>query len=226
MTLSPEQTRFELELSARAAELGLDLSAEQSKQLLSYLDLLNRWNRVYNLTAIHDARQAFTHHLLDCLAIIPALHRTLGHHPNIHLAQPLRLLDAGSGGGLPGIPLAVTHPNWSFTLVDTVQKKCAFLQQASVELKLRHVQVHHARLENLKLPPQHLIVSRAFASLRDFVHLTRHLLAPDGLWIAMKGKLPHDELDALPEGVICLETIALTVPSLPEERHLIILGQR
>lgn len=216
-------------LSELARELDLDLTPQQCNCLVDYISLLQRWNRVHNLTAISGAA-ALTHHLLDSLAIVRPLERALTQYANYPSApasrQPVHFLDAGAGAGLPGIPLAVARPHWRATLVDAVQKKCAFLQQARIELRLTNVTVHHARLESSGLPPHDLIVSRAFASLRDFVRVTQALLRPRGLWGAMKGRNPAAELADLPEGVEVLETITLRVPRLHGQRHLVILRQR
>lgn len=196
-------------LQSGLAELGLDLPAGAQQQLLAFRDLLLKWNKTYNLTALRDPQQAIAHHLLDSLAILPHV----GAGP---------LLDVGSGGGLPGIPLAIARPALSVSLVDTVQKKATFLQQAAIQLGLKNVSAHHARVETLD-GQYAQISSRAFADLRTFVELTRHLLAPDGCWLAMKGVRPTDELAALPADIAVQAVIPLTVPGLGAERHLIIL---
>ncbi|SPE32903.1 Ribosomal RNA small subunit methyltransferase G [Burkholderiales bacterium] len=211
-------------LGELAAELGLELTPQQCAALVAYAALLQRWNRVHNLTAIASGAQLLTHHLLDCLAIVRPLERALAQQASDHAsARPIRFLDAGAGAGLPGIPLAVARPHWHGTLVDAVEKKCAFLRQARLELHLANLTVRHARLESCALEPQELIVSRAFASLRDFVCLTRPLLRPDGLWAAMKGRKPLDEIADLPPGVELVDTITLRVPMLREQRHLVLL---
>ncbi len=198
-----------ISLAAGLAELGLALSAEQQNQLLAFRDLLLKWNKTYNLTALRDPVQAISHHLLDSLAILPHI----GTGP---------LLDVGSGGGLPGIPLAIAQPALAVTMVDTVQKKATFLQQAAIQLGLKNVAAHHARVE--QMAGQYAqISSRAFAEIGLFVSLTRHLLAPDGRWLAMKGVRPDDELKALPADITVEAIIPLTVPGLDAERHLIIL---
>ncbi|QLQ23759.1 MAG: 16S rRNA (guanine(527)-N(7))-methyltransferase RsmG [Dechloromonas sp.] len=196
-------------LAAGLAELGIALPAAAQRQLLAFRDLLLKWNRIYNLTALRDPDQAVPHHLLDSLAILPHV----GDGP---------LLDVGSGGGLPGIPLAIARPDLAITLVDTVQKKAAFLQQAAIELELKNVAVHHARVEEMR-GQYAQISSRAFAELARFVSLTRHLLAPGGRWLAMKGALPDGEFKALPAGGEVAAIIPLAVPGLDAERHLIIL---
>ncbi|MBS1198325.1 MAG: rRNA m(7)G-527 methyltransferase [Proteobacteria bacterium] len=196
-------------LSDGLAAMGLPYSPATEEKLLAYLGLLLKWNKTYNLTAVRDPEQGLTHHLLDSLAILPWLNES-------------NLLDVGSGGGLPGIPLAIVRPELAVTLVDAVQKKVSFLQQAVIELELPKVQAVHARVEALQ-GQFGQIVSRAFADLSDFVGLTRHLLAPDGCWLAMKGALPAAELSQLPAGIVAQEKVPLAVPGLKAERHLIIL---
>jgi 16S rRNA (guanine527-N7)-methyltransferase len=196
-------------LAAGLTALGIALPEAAQLKLLAFRDLLLKWNRTYNLTALRDPQQAISHHLLDALAILPHV----GAGP---------LLDVGSGGGLPGIPLAIARPDLSVTLVDTVQKKAAFLQQVAIELELKSVAVHHARVEEMR-GQYAQISSRAFAELARFVSLTRHLLAPGGRWLAMKGTRPDDELKALPAGSEVEAIIPLVVPGLDAERHLIIL---
>ncbi len=196
-------------LAQGLAELGLDLPAAAQEKLLAFRDLLLKWNKTYNLTALRDPDQAISHHLLDSLAILPQV-------------VPEPLLDVGSGGGLPGIPLAIARPELSVRMVDTVQKKTTFLQQAAIQLNLKNVTVDHARVETL--PGQYAqISSRAFAELKLFVELTRHLLAPGGRWLAMKGIRPDDEIAALPAGIVVEQIIPLHVPGVDGERHLIIL---
>jgi 16S rRNA (guanine527-N7)-methyltransferase len=179
-------------------------------------ELLARWNRVYNLTAIRAGERMLTHHLLDSLSLVPPL-RAVGAQQS---RRPVRVLDVGSGGGLPGIPLAIACPQVEVTLVDTVQKKTAFLTQAALELHLTNVRVLHARVENLT-GQFDVITSRAFAALADFVAWTRHLLAPGGCWLAMKGRLDPTELAALPPSVSVVASLPLQVPGLAEERHLL-----
>lgn len=196
-------------LTKGLAALGLPPDAKAEEQLLAYLDLLLKWNKTYNLTAVRDPEQGLSHHLLDSLAILPWV-------------DERTLLDVGSGGGLPGIPLAILRPELSVTLVDTVQKKASFLQQAAIELGLPNVRVVHGRVE--KLQGQFgQIVARAFASLPDLVAWTRHVLAPGGHWLAMKGTMPEEELARLPAGVVVERRLPLVVPGLDAERHLLIL---
>ncbi len=199
----------DMTLAAGLAELGISLSGELQQKLLAFRDLLLKWNKTYNLTALRDPEQAISHHLLDSLAILPHI----GSGP---------LLDVGSGGGLPGIPLAIARPNLSVSMVDTVQKKATFLQQASIELGLKNVAVHHARVEEMQ-GQYAQVSSRAFAEIGLFVSLTRHLLAPGGRWLAMKGLRPDEELKALPDDIAVEAIVPLLVPGLAAERHLIIL---
>jgi 16S rRNA (guanine527-N7)-methyltransferase len=197
-------------------ELDIDLTAEQKGKLLDYVALLAKWNAVYNLTAIRDPRQMLIQHILDSLSIGPHL-ATLG---------PATLLDVGSGGGLPGIVLAIVFPEWSITVNDIVQKKSAFQSQAKAELGLGNLSVVTGRVENLRpgieVPGKFdAIVSRAFAELADFVTLARHLVADDGAIWAMKGVRPDGEIERLPEGAHVKQVIRLKVPALDAERHLI-----
>ncbi|MDR6383131.1 16S rRNA (guanine(527)-N(7))-methyltransferase RsmG [Paraburkholderia caribensis] len=197
-------------------ELDIDLTAEQKGKLLDYVALLAKWNAVYNLTAIRDPRQMLIQHILDSLSIVPHL-ATLG---------PATLLDVGSGGGLPGIVLAIVFPEWSITVNDIVQKKSAFQSQAKAELGLGNLSVVTGRVENLRpgieVPGKFdAIVSRAFAELADFVTLARHLVADDGAIWAMKGVRPDGEIERLPEGAHVKQVIRLKVPALDAERHLI-----
>ena len=195
-------------LSTGLAELGIALSEEVQGKLLTFRDLLLKWNKTYNLTALRDPELAISHHLLDSLAILPQV----GAGP---------LLDVGSGGGLPGVVLAALQPGWSVTCVDSVGKKVAFIRQVAAELSLRNLTGEHARIEALQAPPFDLITSRAFASLADFVVPTRRLLAPTGVWAAMKGKSPELELAALPPGITVFHVEPLTVPGLQAERCLV-----
>ena len=190
-------------------ELALDLPAGAAEKLSAYLDLLLKWNRTYNLTALRDRDQGVTHHLLDSLAVLPWVGEG-------------SLLDVGSGGGLPAIPLAIARPGLSVTMVDAVQKKVSFLQQAVIELRLPGVQAIHARIEDLS-GSYAQISSRAFADIADFVRLTQHLLAPGGRWLAMKGVRPDEELRGLPADVVVEAIHPLAVPGLGAERHLVIL---
>ena len=198
-----------LALAAGLADLGITLPDEAQRKLLAFRDLLLKWNKTYNLTALRDPEQAISHHLLDSLSILP------------HVG-PEPMLDVGSGGGLPGIPLAIAQPALAVTMVDTVQKKASFLQQAAIQLGLKNITVDHARVETLA-GQYAQISSRAFAELKLFVELTRHLLAPGGRWLAMKGVRPDDEIAALPADIVVDQIIPLHVPGVDAERHLILL---
>ena len=180
--------------------------------MLAYLDLLQRWNDTYNLTSVRDRAAMLTQHLADCLAVVPALQR----RPSLQ-----RLLDVGSGGGLPGVVLAALMPAVDVTCVDSVGKKVAFLRQVAGALPLPNLHPVHARIESLRLPPFDLITSRAFATLADFVGLTRPLLAAGGSWMAMKGRRPDDEIASLPAGVEVFHVEQLTVPGLAAQRCLV-----
>jgi len=208
--LPPEPTAEAI--AAGAARLPVRLDEAQAGQLAAYARLLARWNATHNLTAIRGGEEMLTHHLLDSLSVVPHFTHVTG--------GAARVLDVGSGGGLPGIVLAITVPRSRLTLVDAVQKKCAFLTQVQLELGLRNVEVVHARVEAMRAPLFDVIVSRALATLSQFVGWTRHLLDPGGCWLAMKGKLPAGELQALPPDVRAT-VVPLSVPGLDEERHLI-----
>lgn len=203
-----------MNLAARLADgvsaLGLDVDERARAALLDYLGLLEKWNKTYNLTAIHEPERMLTHHLLDSLIIAPQV----GAGP---------LLDVGSGAGLPGIPLAIARPGLRVTLLDASQKKCGFMRQAAIDLKLSNVTVTHARVEDFRPAegfPQ--VVSRAFSDLSEFVRLTRHLVAPGGEWLAMKGLYPHEEIAQL-KGARVTRDVPLRVPGLDADRHLIVM---
>ncbi len=206
-------------LKAGVAELGLVLSDGQLGQLMDYLTLIQKWNKVYNLTAVRDPAEMLTHHLLDSLAVIPPLRRQLADRQPAD-GQGIRLLDVGSGAGLPGVVIAICCPDVAVTCVDTVAKKATFIQQASIALKLPNLKGLHARVENLD-DHYDVVSSRAFASLADFTHWSREALAPAGIWLAMKGKHPDDELTALPAGVQVFHVEPLNVPGLAAERCIV-----
>jgi 16S rRNA (guanine527-N7)-methyltransferase len=201
-----------------AASLQLSLSTLQADKLLAYLAMLQRWNATYNLTSIRDAQGMLIQHVADCLAVIDPLKHHFSKIPS--LTQP-RLLDVGSGGGLPGVVIAVMCPSITVVCVDTVGKKAAFVRQVAAELKLRNLQGEHARVETLKLAPFNLVTSRAFASLADFVSLTRQLLATEACWMAMKGKPPEAEMADLPANVEVFHVEHLAVPKLNADRCLV-----
>ncbi len=197
-----------------AAAVGLTLPDAAFDRLAAYLALLRKWNAAYNLTAVRDAVQMRVQHLADCLAVIAPLRRQVGRSPQ-------RVLDVGSGGGLPGVVLAIAEPQWDLSCVDSVGKKAAFIRQVAGELALPNLHALHARVESLSGPPFDVITSRAFASLPDFVRLARPLLAPGGVWMAMKGRRPDDELAALPPDIDVFHVEPLVVPKLDAERCLI-----
>ena len=202
-------------LRAGAEQLGCSLSQAQAEQLLAYLSLLAKWNRVYNLTAVRDPAEMLTQHLLDSLSIVPSLQRHLSGRLT---GRTARVLDVGSGGGLPGVVLAVVMPQLNVTCVDTVIKKVSFIRQVALELRLANLLAVHARVEEMAAPGFDIVVSRAFASLADFVTLTRRQLTPGAVWLAMKGKRPDDEVVALPSGIDVFHVEHLAVPGLAAER--------
>lgn len=198
------------ELSRALDALRLGASPQQRELLLRYLELLQRWNQVYNLTAVREPERMLTLHVADSLALLPALDRV----------HPRRVLDVGSGGGLPGLVLAIMRPAWQLVLVEAVQKKCAFLRQVAATLQLRNVQIEHARVEQLRLPGFDCITSRAVGELAELVRISEHLLLGGGAWAAMKGATPAAELQALPAG-LRYEVEPLDVPGLAAQRCVV-----
>ncbi|MGE0556916.1 MAG: 16S rRNA (guanine(527)-N(7))-methyltransferase RsmG [Burkholderiales bacterium] len=199
------------ELASGIATLGLDVPEDAQRRMLDYLALVDKWNKTYNLTAVREQDRMLTHHLLDSLAVLP------------HVRGP-RVLDVGSGAGLPGIPLALSRPDWQFTLLDSNHKKTTFLRQAVIELKLANVTVECARVENFSAPqPFDTVVSRAFSDLPEFLTLSGRLCARDGVLIAMKGLYPHDELAQVPKDFHLCNIVQLQVPGLGAERHAALL---
>ena len=203
------------------AELALALEDGQVTQLLDYLALIQKWTRVYNLTAVREPAEMLTHHLLDSLAVVPSLRRQLAElsAPGEAVAN-LRLLDVGSGAGLPGVVIAICCPEIMVDCVDTVAKKVAFIRQAAVTLRLANLRGLHARVESLTGPYQ-VVSSRAFASLADFTRLSLAALAPHGIWLAMKAKNPADEIAGLPPQVQVFHVEQLLVPGLGAERCIV-----
>jgi 16S rRNA (guanine527-N7)-methyltransferase len=193
-------------------DLKLELRAEQVEKLLDYLALLNKWNGVYNLTSLRDPLQMVTLHVLDSLAAVPAFE----HASNV--------LDVGAGGGLPGMVLAISRPDMQVSMIDTVHKKTAFLNQVKAELALRNVTVYTKRVEQLEVKTKFdVITSRAFADLSDFVNWSGHLLQEGGRFIALKGTAPAEERERLPEPWKVRKLQPLTVPGLDAERHLVFI---
>jgi 16S rRNA (guanine527-N7)-methyltransferase len=217
-------------LPAALERLALALEPAQQQQLAAYMVMLAHWNATYNLTALRAPEDMLSHHLVDCLTVLKPLASQLaamgqgGSVPGTP-AQPLRLLDVGSGGGLPGVVLAICQPGVQVTCVDTVGKKAAFIRQVAAELSLRNLRAEHARVEQLK-SRYDVITSRAFASLADFVALTRDLLADGAVWMAMKAKQPLDELASLPEDIDVFHVEQLAVPGLDAERCLVWMRTR
>lgn len=209
-------------LAAGLEALGLPLGVAQRERLLTYLALLGKWNAAYNLTAVRDPAQQLVLHLFDSLAIVRPLAPWL--------PPGAVVLDVGSGGGLPGVVLAVCRPDVEVHTVDASAKKAAFVTQVRGVLGLANLHAHHARVETMKagqdLPAVDLIVARAFSSLSEFVRLTAHLRAPGGCWAAMKGQPPQAEIDALPQTVEVRANIALSVPRLDAQRHVLVLTPR
>ena len=201
----------EATLRAGLAQLQLALSDLQIGQLLDYQKLIVKWTKVYNLTAVRNPTEMLTHHILDSLAVIAPLQR--------HLAQG-NLLDVGSGAGLPGVVVAICCPVIAVTCVDTVAKKATFIKQVALELKLPNLTGLHARVENIAQPFE-VICSRAFASLPDFANWSTNALAAGGVWMAMKGKHPTDELAALPSTIEVFHVEQLKVPGLGAERCMV-----
>lgn len=209
--------------------LGLSLSDEQVGQLLDYLALIEKWTRVYNLTAVREPAAMLTHHVLDSLAVVQPLRAQLDRqHPDWRTApaaHALRMLDVGSGAGLPGVVVAICCPELRVDCVDTVAKKAAFIQQVAANLRLERLRGLHARVESL---PAHyvIIASRAFASLKDFVTWSQGALLDGGIWMAMKGLYPNDEVTAVPAVTEVFHVERLSVPGLDAARCLVWLRRR
>ncbi len=200
-------------LESGALELGIDLGEAGIEKLLQYLQLLAKWNKTYNLTAIRDPLEMVKQHLLDSLAVVP-------HLP---VGRGAEMADVGSGGGLPGIPLAIARPGWQITVNDANQKKAAFLRQAAIELALPNVAVHEGRVESWTPARRfELVITRAFAEIAQFIASCRHLVRPGGWLAAMKGLFPTAELARVPTGCDCGRVVALRVPLLAAERHLVL----
>jgi 16S rRNA (guanine527-N7)-methyltransferase len=212
------------DLQKGLSDLGLDLDETRQSQLLAYLDLIAKWTRVYNLTAVRDAKEMLTHHLLDSLAVVLPLRRALAEMAALPEGSgartSFRLLDVGAGAGLPGVVIAITCPEVAVTCVDTVAKKAAFVQQVAASLTLPNLKGLHTRVETLT-EPYDVVCSRAFASLKDFTHWSRTALAPHGIWLAMKGKHPDAELAELPKDVQVFHVEPLKVPGLDAERCIV-----
>lgn len=210
-----------LQLEQAVPQLGLDLSVAQVDNLFAYLALIQKWTKVYNLTAVRDPAEMLTHHLLDSLAVIASLRAQIEKMPTVATTtERLRLLDVGSGAGLPGAVIAICCPEIRVDCVDTVAKKAAFIQQVAASLKLPNLRGIHARVENLTDKYQ-VISSRAFSSLVDFTKWSKAALAEQGIWMAMKGKNPADEMAALPSDLKVFHVEQLVVPGLDAERCIV-----
>lgn len=202
------------ELQQGLRQMGIDLTVPQQLQLLAFVDLLKKWNRTYNLTALRDEKTVISHHILDSLTLLPYVQNARG------------LIDVGSGGGMPGIPIAIARPDLPVALLDANSKKTAFLQQAAIELGLSNVEVMTARVEAMVGERFDVITSRAFAELADFVTLTKQLMAKGGCWAAMKGVYPYAEIAQLPENVEVVQVDKLHIPHLDAERHMVVMRKK
>jgi 16S rRNA (guanine527-N7)-methyltransferase len=214
MTVVARAATHDVDLATGIATLGLALDATQRSALTAYLALLAKWNKTYNLTAIREPQRMITHHLLDALAVVPHLPVTPG----------LRILDVGSGGGVPGIPLAIARPDAHVVMIDSNHKKAAFLVQAAIELKLRNIESHAVRVEDfVSALPFDIVIARAFSDLGAFASVAAPHLAPHGRMFAMKGVHPDEELASLPPQFTVLAKSSLAVPGLDAARHLVIM---
>lgn len=191
--------------------MNLDLTMPQQLLLLEYVALLKKWNSTYNLTALRDENTMISHHLLDSLTLLP------------YVTNAQTLMDVGSGGGMPGIPTAICHPDLHITLLDSNTKKTTFLQQAVIELGLKNVTVASGRVEAMHDKKVDVVTSRAFAELHDFIALTKHLLNENGYWAAMKGVYPYEELENVPQNIEVYQIDKLNVPTLNAERHMVLM---
>ncbi len=205
-------------LDEAIARDGLQLTQAQRQALLDYLALIGKWNKVYNLTAVREPADMLTHHLLDSLVVIAPLQRQINEH--FPRASTIKLLDVGSGAGLPGVVVAICCPQVQVTCVDTVGKKAAFVQQVAASLQVPNLRGLHARVETITQPHE-VVCSRAFASLADFTQWSQAALAEQGVWLAMKGQHPADEIAALPANVQVFHVEPLSVPGLDAQRCIV-----
>ena len=194
--------------------LDIVLSNEQIQMIDAYSALLYKWNKTYNLTSITNNDDVLTHHILDSLAAVPIFKR--------YVFEGAKVLDVGSGGGLPAIPLAIACPDVSVSLVETVGKKTAFLTQVALSLKLKNVKVFNSRVENLKNLSFDVISSRAFSSLENFINLSSHLIKTEGCWVALKGQVPVDEINSIRDS-FRTEIVQISVPFLNEDRNIVVI---
>lgn len=202
-------------LSALLSKAGISLTDQQKQQLVSYVGLLDKWNKAYNLTSVRDPQQMLVRHIMDSIVVAPYL-------------KGNKFIDVGTGPGLPGIPLAIVCPEASFTLLDSLGKRIRFLRQVQHELKLDNIIPVQSRVEAFTDQPLFDgVISRAFASLQDMVSWCHHLPAPvQGRFYALKGVVPEDELAELPANLSVEKLVSLQVPELEGERHLVILTQK
>ena len=220
-----DPSRLDGQLETLAPAVGLSLTATDRQRLLAYMAMIQRWTKVYNLTAVRNTGEMFTHHLLDCLAVVEPLRRGSG----VDGQGSLRVLDVGSGAGLPGVVLALLNPGWQVTCVDAVAKKAAFIRQVAAELGIGNLEGVHGRVEapgTFRSPAFDLITSRAFASILDFTALTRTLLAPAGQWAAMKAHLTPQEQGAVPSDVDMFHVEQLAIPGLEAQRCIVWMRPR
>lgn len=200
-------------------QLNLTLSDAQHDQLLRYVELLDKWNKVYNLTAVREPEAMLTQHLLDSLAMVKVLDECAGDD-----ASSFSILDVGSGAGLPAVPLAIAHPNWQVTALDSHHKRTTFVQQVAIELGLTNLSVVQERVEAWTAPaPFHAVISRAFSELNDFVQLAHQHVAPGGVMVAMKGVYPYEELERLAAPLVVKSVQTVEVPFLQAQRHAVVL---
>lgn len=199
-------------LISGAQQLGVQLTDQQANQLDRYVDLLQKWNKAYNLTAVRDRDQMVIRHLFDSFAIAPFVEDT-------------EIVDVGSGAGIPGIPLAIIKPSLRVTTLDSNSKKTRFQNQVKIELDIENLEPVHSRVEQITRTQFPQVIARAFASIQDMIKLSECLLAPKGVFLAMKGRYPVEELASLPTGYLLLKSHELRVPELDEERHLLVFGR-
>lgn len=218
------QNDFETRLINAAVSLNVNLNEKQREKILRYINQLQRWNKTYNLTAVRDPEQMLIQHVFDSLSVVPPIDELVGTKKT----NSVKIMDVGSGGGLPGVILAIAKPEWDITCVDAVEKKMAFVRQMSAVLELPNLQATHQRVETIEPYQADIVISRAFASLVDFVSLASRHVGDEGLMLAMKGREPDDEIAELEKlGGWKVEQIKpLSVPELDAQRCLVYLSQQ
>ncbi|MDR0588517.1 MAG: 16S rRNA (guanine(527)-N(7))-methyltransferase RsmG [Burkholderiales bacterium] len=226
-------------LALGIGEIGLTFDETQYSRVLSFIYLLKKWNKTYNLTAIDALPDMLNLHIFDTLSVIPYLDDALSRRGlgdtdqaqplsgDVSACKPVKVLDVGAGAGVPGIILAIARPSWAVTMIDAAQKKAAFCTQAIAELKLPNAKAEHGRIETMMpLAPFEIIISRAFSALTPFVEASRHTLAARGIWAAMKGLNPENEIADLPCDIRVFQNQAVTPPFMPDiQRHLILMEE-